>query len=242
MSSAPSQPSRVPLPSSGLLCHRQWLSAHKEQAAELPRAALACRLCKGVLLLGPDSLRQHLESKKHRARRGKRGQDFEPICFAAAIMVRPVQPNMSSCAGKFPVVAKTFLRVWLWQDDARSETHRERLERLKVAVTAPSVVCIESKTVRKKRRRNAPSQRTKRTSRAGSLKQQINRNLIHPTQPRQESSPVMQASWVSESVPSAKKQKVSRELGWMVPHSRSQPRQAAKRWASPVHTGALCRL
>ena len=66
---------------------RQWLAASKEEASKLPRAALSCRLCKGVLMLGPASLRQHLDSKKHLARLKRKAEGFEPVFLAMGAQV-----------------------------------------------------------------------------------------------------------------------------------------------------------
>ena len=66
---------------------RRWLAASKEDAASLPKAALACRLCKGVLMLGPASLRQHLHSKRHLARQKRRAEDYEPVILAIGSQV-----------------------------------------------------------------------------------------------------------------------------------------------------------
>lgn len=75
------------LPTDCGMC-RKWLSASKEEAAKLPRAALACRLCKGVLMLGPASLRQHLGSRKHLARQKRKAEDYEPVFLAIGSQVK----------------------------------------------------------------------------------------------------------------------------------------------------------
>lgn len=87
----------------------QWLAASKTDAANLPRGVLSCRLCKGTLLLGPVSLRQHLGSKRHEARVKHKAADYEPICLAAKQV-----------------------------EDSGLETHRERLIRIKLAAEQPS--------------------------------------------------------------------------------------------------------
>lgn len=74
-------------PETPFVYRRQWLQGVKQDALGNLHGPLACRLCKGVLILGPASLKQHLASKKHIQRTKRKRDDYEPICHAKQLKV-----------------------------------------------------------------------------------------------------------------------------------------------------------
>lgn len=65
---------------------RNWLVAKK--AEQVKGKPLTCIACKGVLLLNGESLKQHINSKKH-LKQLKLLKDVDPIAFAG----EPKQDN-----------------------------------------------------------------------------------------------------------------------------------------------------
>ena len=81
--------------------------------------AVKCKLCPGVLCLSEQSLKQHLTSKKHKARMVKAGLTDDPI-YQTAPDGRAVRED-----DEFPDIEG--------YSDGEAETHAERIARLRAS-------------------------------------------------------------------------------------------------------------
>ena len=110
-------------------------------------------LCKGVLILNPASLRQHIISKRHLTRlKGTTDLDaIDPICFAEDVQVS----DFFTEASFLWLASISILMPCFTQSETDEETHEERRQRTRNLL-------VEGALPKHKGRRSAQAKRVKR--------------------------------------------------------------------------------